>query len=227
MDSSNCRDAKLFLQPFFSIIISTYNRAHLLERALNSLIFQHEEDWEAILVDDGSTDDTYSILLPYLRKYRKIRYLKKSHNGEAMSKNAGIWSSIGHYISFLDSDDEYNPMHLSYRKSILLQNPSVKFLYGGVQIIRNQFVPDRFNYGKKINLNNCAIGGTFVIERDCLISLNGLRNIHLGADADLFERVKQTQIVMMETNLPTYIYHHEIQDSITNKLYLDMQKYRL
>ena len=101
-----------------------------------------------------------------------------------------------------------------------MQNPSTGFLYGGAKIIGNQYVPDRFNYARKINLNKCVIGGTFFIERNILISLNGFRNILVGTDADLFDLAKKTRIVMMETNLPTYIYHHETQDSITNKLYL-------
>ena len=143
-----------------------------------------------------------------------------------MSKNEGIRSSIGKFISFLDSDDEYQPTHLESRKAVLMQNPSIGFLYGGVKILGNQYVPDRFNYAKKISLNNCVIGGTFFIERNIIISLNGFRKILLGSDADLFDRAKKARILIVETNLPTYIYHHDTVDSITNKLYLDKQPFK-
>jgi glycosyltransferase involved in cell wall biosynthesis len=207
---------QLISPPFFSIIIATYNRAQLLKRAIDSLLSQTEEDWEAIIIDDGSTDDTYSVISPYLRSYGKIAYLRKVHRGEAMSKNEGVWASNGKYVSFLDSDDEYHPSHLELRKRVLMQNPSLKFLYGGAKIIGNQYVPDRFNYARSINLNNCVIGGTFFIERTMLIYLNGFRELLVGTDADLFDRAKEAGIAIMKVNMPTYIYHHETQDSITN-----------
>jgi len=210
--------AKNKTQPFFSVIITTYNRAHLLKKALDSLISQTETDWEGIVVDDESTDDTYSQILPYLRSFKKIKYFKKQHGGEVATKNAGISFSNGKFITFLDSDDEYDPDHLKTRKLILGFNPSVRFLYGGVQIIGNQYVPDRFDYSRRINLNECAIGGTFFIERQTLIKLKGFTEIMLGTDADLFDRAVKRSIPMKETRIPTYIYHHENEDSITNIL---------
>lgn len=212
-------NTKLVSQPFFSIIIATYNRGKLLKKALDSLIFQTEKDWQAIIVDDESTDDTYSQILPYLKSYPDIRYLKKAHSGEAMSKNAGIYVSAGRFITFLDSDDEYKPQHLESRKTLLMQNPSVRFLYGSAKIIGNQFVPDRFNPEKKINLNDCVIGGTFFIERNVLFQLRGFKKIVLGTDADFFDRALKAGITMKETKFPTYIYHHETEDSVTNNLY--------
>src|SRR5664279_4359554 len=107
-------DRELASKVFFSIVISTFNRAQLLKRALDSLISQTEEDWEAIIIDNGSTDDTYSQVVPYLRSYSKIKYIWKAHSGEALSKNMGIWSCSGKFVSFLDSDDEYNPSHLKF-----------------------------------------------------------------------------------------------------------------
>jgi len=211
-------NSKLTSQPFFSIIITTYNRAHLLKKALDSLIYQTEDDWETIIVDDESTDDTYLQVLPYLSCSPKIRYLRKVHSGEAMSKNAGISSSIGKYISFLDSDDEYDPTHLESRKAILMQDPSIRFLYGGAKIIGNPYVPDRFNYEKRISLSECVIGGTFLIERNVFSQLNGFRKILLGTDSDLFDRAVEAGIFMKETKIQTYIYHHETEDSITNNL---------
>lgn len=208
--------------PFFSIIIASYNRVKLLKRAINSLILQTEEDWEAIIVDDGSTDDTHIQMLSYLRRYPKIKYLKKVHSGEAMTKNEGIRMSNGRFISFLDSDDEYAPNHLQSRKRMLLENPNINFLHGGVRIIGNQYVPDRFENFKKIHLDECVIGGTFFIERNVLTLLNGYNEIYLGTDADLFDRAEAAQIEIMETDIPTYIYHHETQDSITNKLCMSL-----
>jgi glycosyltransferase involved in cell wall biosynthesis len=208
----------LKIKPFFSIIITTYNRRHILKRALNSLILQNEDDWEAIIVDDESTDDTRSVILPYISANKGIRYYVKSHSGEAMSKNEGINLTSGRFVSFLDSDDEYSQDHLLLRKSILTQNPSISFLYGGVKVIGNQFVPDRFNPEKKIHLSECVIGGSFFIERDTLLRLKGFRNIQLGTDSDFFERAIIAGVVMKETEIPTYIYHHETEDSITNML---------
>ncbi len=207
-------------KPFFSVIITTYNRAHLIKRALKSLILQTEKDWEAIIVDDESDDDTESQVLPFTRIYRNISFIKQVHGGEAAAKNTGLWAAKGRYVTFLDSDDEYATHHLEARKSVLVQNPSLKFLYGGTEIIGNQFVPDRFNTNKKINLKDCVIGGTFFIDRKLFISLNGFLDIRLGTDADLFDRVKNSGVVMKKMNLPTYIYHHETEDSITNMMLL-------
>jgi glycosyltransferase involved in cell wall biosynthesis len=220
----NKNDAvKRVSQPLFSIIITAYNRAQLLKRALNSLISQTEKDWEAIIVDDQSTDNTYSQVLPYLRSCTKIKYVRKAHSGAALSKNEGMRACSGKFVSFLDSDDEYDPNHLEFRKAILMRNPFIRFLYGGVRIIGNPYVPDRFNPAQKIHLDDCIIGGSFFIERGTLFSLGGFRNIPLGSDADLFDRVKQSQIPLMAIKESTYIYHHEIRDSITNSMYLKVQ----
>lgn len=207
-------------QPFFSIIITTYNRANLIKRALDSLIFQAEKDWEAIIIDDGSTDNTYEQVLPYTRDFAKIRYVRKAHSGVVQTKNEGILLSTGKFVSFLDSDDEYSPNHLMSRKRILLENPKIKFLYGGVEIIGNQYVPDRFDNSKKIHLSKCSIGGTFFVERFSLISLKGFNEVPIGEDADLFERAKEANIELMETNIPSYIYIRESLDSVTNKMLL-------
>jgi glycosyltransferase involved in cell wall biosynthesis len=205
-------------QPFFSVIITTYNRANLLIKALDSLFRQTENDWEAIIVDDESKDDTYLKVLPYLQSNSNTKYIRKMHEGEAMSKNEGISSSHGKYITFLDSDDEYDHVHLQTRKKILVNDPSIRFLYGGTKIIGNQYVPDRFDFRKRIHLSKCIIGGTFFIERDTMLKLKGFRKIILGTDSDLFDRALEAGIATKETKIPTYIYHRENEDSITNSL---------
>lgn len=214
-------DPKIAHQPFFSVIITTYNRAHLLERALKSLISQTETDWESIIIDDGSTDGTFQGILPFLRLNRRIKYRKIVHGGEVVAKNEGIKLSEGRFITFLDSDDEYAASHLNSRKKLLLQKPAVKLLHGGVKIIGNQFVPDRFNPEKQIHLEDCVIGGTFFIDWESMRDLKGFKPIKLGTDADLFERAEITGIRIMKTDLPTYIYHHETEDSITNTYLTD------
>jgi glycosyltransferase involved in cell wall biosynthesis len=207
-------------QSMFSIVITTFNRAQLLKRAMDSLVSQTEKDWEAIIVDDGSTDETHAQILPYLESYPGIKYIWKEHSGAIPSKNRGIEAVTGKFVTFLDSDDEYDPVHLESRKKILIDNPSIKFLHSGAKILGNQYVPDKNNPSATINLNDCVIGGTFIIERQALLALNGFRDIILGSDSDLFERSKKARIRMAEVNLPTYIYHHESQESITNKLYV-------
>jgi glycosyltransferase involved in cell wall biosynthesis len=203
---------------FFSVVITTYNRAVLLKRAVESLIAQTEKDWEAIIIDDGSTDDTYDQIKPYLDSYPQIQYRKQSNQGTVSAKNAGIDLAHGKFIAFLDSDDEYAVNHLQSRRLILERNPTVEFLHGGVKVIGNQYVPDRHDHSKQIHLSKCVIGGTFFIKRGIALALEGFKPFPVGTDADLFERVCKTETVVLKTELPTYIYHRESEQSITHQL---------
>jgi glycosyltransferase involved in cell wall biosynthesis len=204
--------------PFFSIIITAYNRSTLLVRALNSLMSQTENDWEAIIIDDGSTDNTASRILPFLKLGKRINYTWQKCQGATGAKNAGILLSKGKYITFLDSDDEYHPSHLESRKKILLAHPEVEFLYGGIKVIGSEYVPDRFDYGKMVHLDDCSVGGTFFIKRQVIFLLNGFAEIPLGSDADFFDRINKAGIASMKAEDPTYIYHRENANSITNNL---------
>jgi len=202
--------------PFFSVIITTFNRKTTIIRAINSLIAQTETDWEAIIVDDGSTDNTYFEIRKLLEKHRNIKYVKQKNKGAAESKNRGIQHAQGLFFTFLDSDDEYARAHLESRKKIIKTNPGLQFLSGGLKIIGSPFVPDRFDSSKQIHLDKCEVGGTFFIEKELLYSLKGFNNIILGEDSDLFDRVVKTGSTMLKTDLPTYIYHRETEDSVTN-----------
>lgn len=213
-----------FVLPFFSVIVTTYNRCTLLKRALDSLIAQTETDWEAIIIDDGSTDNTASLIKPYLEKGSKIKYIYQENTGYAMSKNTGIFLAKGKFVTFLDSDDEYAPTHLEERKLILMNNPGIEFLHGGIKVIGSQYVPDRFDYDKMVTLSECEIGGTFFIKREVAVSFNGFKKMPLGSDGDFFDRINNAGVIIIKTPIPTYIYHHENADSITNTLRLEREK---
>ena len=201
---------------YFSVIIPTYNRKEILTRAIDSLISQTEKNWEAIIVDDGSNDNTFSHISSYLEKDKRIKYIRQENVGAALAKNKGIVSASGKFLTFLDSDDEYLTTHLESRKEILMKNTSVQFLYGGIKIIGSPFVPDRFDNQQKIHLDDCVIGGTFFIERNLLISLKGFKDILIGEDAELFDRLSCSKVAKLKTEQPTYVYRKDQDDSVTN-----------
>lgn len=93
------------LTPKVSINMATYNRGGYLPAAINSILDQDFIDWELIIIDDGSTDNTQEILLPYLKDER-IKYFKNEKNlGICITRNRALEKSAGEYIAILDSDD--------------------------------------------------------------------------------------------------------------------------
>jgi glycosyltransferase involved in cell wall biosynthesis len=97
--------------PLFSIVIPTFNRAKLIETAINSVIEQTFTDWELIVVDDGSTDETQTVVAPYLKDAR-IRYHFQENKELNGARNTGIELAHGTYVCFLDDDDYYLENHL-------------------------------------------------------------------------------------------------------------------
>lgn len=204
--------------PFFSVVICTYNRAYLLADALNSLLEQVETDWEAIIVDDGSSDDTYALAKSFVDKDDRFRYIHHQNKGLPLSRNVGILASAGLFVTFLDSDDKYLPEHLSIRRQALEENPDVELLYGGVEVIGDSLVPDKNNPGKTIDIKDCVVGGTFFIKKETCIELDGFKNLDFGDDADFYDRAVAECITVAQIDVPTYVYNRTVPDSICNKL---------
>ena len=94
--------------PLISIIIPTFNRAHLIQETLNSVITQLYSKWECIIVDDGSTDNTKQVVEGYAKKDERFKYFQRPagrKKGASPSRNYGLEMANGDYIQFLDSDD--------------------------------------------------------------------------------------------------------------------------
>ncbi len=97
--------------PFFSVIIPTFNRADFLSQTIQSVINQKFQNWECIIVDDGSTDNTKEVVNSF--NDSRIKYFYKKNEERSIARNYGIQQARGQYICFLDSDDLYYPNHLS------------------------------------------------------------------------------------------------------------------
>ena len=98
--------------PFFSIVIPTYNRANLISATLQSIQLQEFAAFEVLVIDDGSTDNTPEVVLPFLADPR-FDYFPKENAERGAARNYGLVRARGEYVLFLDSDDLLHPNHLS------------------------------------------------------------------------------------------------------------------
>jgi glycosyltransferase involved in cell wall biosynthesis len=118
-----------------SVIIPTYNRAHMLPKTIASLLSQTRLPDEILVIDDGSTDDTPTVMQQFSAPVRYIRY---EHNqGRSHARNVGIEQAQGDYLAFLDSDDTLPNDSLALRASYLDTHPDTPIVYGLVTISQN------------------------------------------------------------------------------------------
>ena len=104
----------------FTIIIPTYNRAHIISNSIKSIINQTYQNWELVIIDDGSSDNTEEIISSF--NDDRIKYFYKKNEERSIARNVGIDKSKGEYISFLDDDDYYLPEFLSTFHDRLMLN---------------------------------------------------------------------------------------------------------
>jgi len=124
-----------------SIIIPTYNTAQYVTQAVESVLQSSYTDYEILIVDDESTDDTRDVLKPYLEKYNFIKYIFQKNKGLAGARNTGIENSSGEYLVFLDSDDLILPEKLKkqveflqlHRDFDLCYSKSINFIENNVE----------------------------------------------------------------------------------------------
>jgi glycosyltransferase involved in cell wall biosynthesis len=123
-------------QPAVSIILPTYNRARFLPQAIESIRAQQFFDWELIIVDDGSTDETPELIQRLTADIgQPVRYLRQENQGAYAARNTGLDHSRGKYIAFFDSDDIWLPHHLKDCAEALDANPNLDWVYGACEIV--------------------------------------------------------------------------------------------
>ena len=108
--------------PLISIIIPVYNAEDYLDKCIQSVLQQDYENYELILVDDGSTDQSSNIISGWASKDRRIRFLHKENGGQSSARNLGLDQAKGTYISFVDADDYVESDYLSYLLSLFTSN---------------------------------------------------------------------------------------------------------
>lgn len=159
-------------QPFFSIVIPTYNRATHIVTAINSILHQRFSDFEVIVVDDGSTDDTPRIVSEILNKNSSIKYFRKENEERSIARNYGILKATGKYVAFLDSDDIVYENHLEVGYQLLKRNNFPEIGHLGYQLVdasgKTTLVRNNFDksFRHKLITENIIHGNAIFIRRD-------------------------------------------------------------
>jgi len=117
-----------------SVIVPTYNREHTLKRALQSVFRQSVAPYEVIVVDDGSDDDTATLIAA---QFETVEYLYQQNKGVSSARNRGIDVAKGDWIAFLDSDDEWQPKKLQTQVEALRAEPSYRLCHSDEIWVRN------------------------------------------------------------------------------------------
>ena len=119
--------------PKVSVIIPVYNSSEYIRHCLDSLLSQTLEDIEILCVDDGSTDDSLSILEEYSRKDERVRVLTQENAGAGAARNHGLREARGKYLSFLDSDDYFEPDMLEKARKYIIHYKADFVVFGSDQ----------------------------------------------------------------------------------------------
>jgi len=201
-------------RPEVSVILPTFNRVQLVERAIRSVLSQTTQSIELIIVDDGSTDGSAELIHGLSNGDTRMRYVHQTNQGLASARNTGVAYASGRYVTFIDSDDEYESLHLELRKKLLDTNGDVVMLHGGIAVINGSpMVPDYYRPGQMIDVRTCAVGATFFYRRELHDLIGGFKHRDYGEDTEFFERVIQAGPVR-RVHWPTYRYYRDSDDSI-------------
>lgn len=185
--------------PFFSIIIPTYNRAGFLQETLQSVIDQKFTNWECIIIDDGSTDETATVVKGFAEKDNRIKYVYQENAERSAARNNGMKRAKGQYICFLDSDDLYLPDHLADMHDRIIRKglPVALFITGvvrdedGIRTIVPFESPESFKNNICFFLfsRESVIPARVAIHREILKTHFFDPNLKVGEDVALWVRI--------------------------------------
>jgi glycosyltransferase involved in cell wall biosynthesis len=212
------------MNPLVSVIIPTYNSASYLPQALDSVFNQTFQDYEIIVVDDGSTDETEQVLVPYREL---IKYIRKENRGPASARNVGIKHSKGDYIAFLDADDIWLPDKLQSQIGFMKKNPEIQVLFTDCAIFDHQglimpSIKERYKVASCVTFEELLTEhfvamSSIIVKRSCLEEIGLFDETLIGAeDYNLYLRLaRKFQFMYLDRVL---VYHRKHEKSLSKCL---------
>lgn len=200
--------------PTVSVIIPTYNSAHYVVEAVESVLAQTWQDFEILVIDDGSTDETEQVM----RRYETpVRYIRQPNGGVAVARNRGIAESKGKYVAFLDADDTWLPHKLERQIETLQRHPQYRACYSALSIVDADLHPLGINRSQRqgsaledlLTRGNVIATPSSVLCERSLFDVGGFDpKLSQCADWDMWVRLAaQTEFLYLDEPLVTYRQH--------------------
>ena len=184
-------------QPLVSVIVPVFNHQEFIGQAIESVLNQTFTDFEIIVIDDGSTDQTRKIV----QRYRPtVRYIYKNHCGAPNALNVGISKVKGSFICWLSSDDQFLPNKLQIQVNAFQANPSLGMIYTDwyevdtygniIKLRRSRTLASHKEAALALLKHNCINGSTVMLKTECFQRAGGFREDYLqGHDHEMWLRL--------------------------------------
>jgi len=212
------------LAPLVSVIIPTFNRAALLPATIASVLSQSEVSVEVLVVDDGSNDDTATVVCSL--RDRRVTYVRRSNAGRSEARAAGFRVSAGEYVAFLDSDDSLLPGALCAMTQKLESQPELDWVAGGIRFSDDQARTltegEPWTRHPVVDLPSLVFGcpmvpSSVVMRRSAFASSGGFdKNVETAEDWDLWIRLVRTGHAFGWVRQPVCQYQVHTGNSVTN-----------
>jgi glycosyltransferase involved in cell wall biosynthesis len=198
-------------KPEVSVIIPTYNRANIISRAIRSVLAQTYENFEIIIIDDGSTDNTEEVIQSFSE--RRIRYLRhKVNRGRGTVRNKALTEARGEYIAFLDDDDEWLPTKLERQLQVFKTSDieNLGLVLCGMTVIGSNFIrewcPPQRGWMYEYFLSMISLGISWLpcwlVKKNLVTEVGPFDNLSSGQDIDwLLRASKLSQIDFIPESL--------------------------
>lgn len=220
----------------YSIIVPLYNKAQYIEHTLHSIANQTYQDYELIVIDDGSTDGSYEIAESMINnRINNGRIIRQENSGVSVTRNHGVSISRGDYVTFLDADDWWEPTFLEEMTNLISEFPDAGLYGTSYYLIKNgrkRVAPIGLSKGfKKGYINYCKIysqslcmpitSSSVAIKREIFNETEGFREgITLGEDFDLWIRLAlKHPTVLINKPLSNYFQDIPPQKRATRRLH--------
>lgn len=218
-----------------TIIIPMYNAENYVSETLDSLLSQTYNEWECIVVDDGSTDNSSKIVLGYCKKDKRIKYYKQDNAGPSKARNLGFEKSKGHYIQFLDADDVLSPNRFKLLLDAYMETESKAILYSDLLVGESYDITKTSNFsfkttlGKNIDFKSMYkhfgndllfIPGCVLFPRNSLLNVKWNESLSHSEDWDYYLQITQEDNYYF-TNFPKVLFLYR---NTANSLSTNLQK---
>jgi glycosyltransferase involved in cell wall biosynthesis len=186
----------------WSIVIPTYNSGRFIERCLLSIVDQQSDDYEIVVVDDGSTDDTRKVIDRFCREHGvpsgRLKYIFQSNQGPAEARNRGIAESRGSFVWFLDSDDRLAPGAFEHMRAAVERNPDGELFFGGYRSVAQDGsaadkLPGALSCDRTENFRRFLFKelkslttGAVAVRKTCLRDIRFPVGVHINEDVVFF-----------------------------------------